>query len=153
MGPVPTEINFGDYRAVAGVKMPFTWTTTQTYMQSTIKLRVENYVGDFGDEPASKVIETTLGRALFNEALPETFPYQNTEVKKGKLGEIVNELAERYSKVEVAATLDKLKELGFHWATRSGVSISFADVDVLDVAKKEAKLAEAEAAEIGRAHV
>ena len=39
VGPVPTEIAYGDYRAVAGIKMPFTWTTTQTYMQSTIKLR------------------------------------------------------------------------------------------------------------------
>ncbi len=37
-GHVPTQIDFGDYRDVAGVKMPFTWTTSQTYMQSTIKL-------------------------------------------------------------------------------------------------------------------
>ena len=38
VGPVPTEINYGDYRAVAGVKMPFTWTVSQTYMQMTITL-------------------------------------------------------------------------------------------------------------------
>jgi len=38
VGPVPTEINYGDYRGVAGVKMPFTWTVSQTYMQMTIKL-------------------------------------------------------------------------------------------------------------------
>ncbi len=38
VGPVPTEINYGDYRDVAGVKMPFTWTVSQTYMQMTIKL-------------------------------------------------------------------------------------------------------------------
>jgi photosynthetic reaction center cytochrome c subunit len=38
VGPVPTEINFDDYRDVAGVKMPFTWTVSQTYMQMTIKL-------------------------------------------------------------------------------------------------------------------
>jgi hypothetical protein len=38
VGPVPTEINYGDYRTVAGVKMPFTWTVSQTYMQMTIKL-------------------------------------------------------------------------------------------------------------------
>jgi hypothetical protein len=38
VGPVPTEINYGDYRAVAGIQMPFTWTATQTYMQMTIKL-------------------------------------------------------------------------------------------------------------------
>lgn len=39
VGPVPTEINYGDYRTVAGIQMPFTWTATQTYMQMTIKLR------------------------------------------------------------------------------------------------------------------
>ena len=38
VGPVPTEINYADYRDVAGVKMPFTWTASQTYMQLTIKL-------------------------------------------------------------------------------------------------------------------
>ena len=38
VGPVPTEINYGDYRDVAGVKMPFTWTVSQTYMQMTITL-------------------------------------------------------------------------------------------------------------------
>ena len=38
VGPVPTEVNYGDYRTVAGVKMPFTWTVSQTYMQMTIKL-------------------------------------------------------------------------------------------------------------------
>jgi len=39
VGPVPSEINYGDYRTVAGIQMPFTWTATQTYMQMTITLR------------------------------------------------------------------------------------------------------------------
>ena len=38
VGPVPTEINFDDYKDVNGVKMPFTWVASQTYMQMTIKL-------------------------------------------------------------------------------------------------------------------
>jgi photosynthetic reaction center cytochrome c subunit len=38
VGPVPTEINYDDYRDVAGVKMPFAWTVSQTYMQMMIKL-------------------------------------------------------------------------------------------------------------------
>lgn len=38
LGPVPTQIDYDDYRDVAGVKMPFTWTVSQTYMQMTIKL-------------------------------------------------------------------------------------------------------------------
>src|SRR5205085_4086826 len=41
---------------------------------------------------------------------------------------IVNDLAERYTKVEVAASLDALKDTGFHWATHSGVTVSIEDV-------------------------
>jgi hypothetical protein len=42
VGPVPTEINYDNYRDVAGVKMPFTWTVSQTYMQMTIRLSAIN---------------------------------------------------------------------------------------------------------------
>ncbi|HEX5016717.1 MAG TPA: DNA-directed RNA polymerase subunit beta', partial [Actinomycetes bacterium] len=73
-------------------------------------------------------IDTTLGRALFNEALPVDYPYVNYRVDKKRLSGIVNDLAERYPKVTVAATLDALKSTGFHWATRSGVTISIEDV-------------------------
>ena len=111
-------------------------------LQSKVKIRLDNVVEEFGGEGATRTVETTFGRALFNEALPAAYPYVNEEVKKGKLGEIVNELAERFTKVEVAKTLDALKEKGFHWATRSGVSISFADV--VAPAAKAALLAEAE---------
>jgi len=74
------------------------------------------------------LFETTLGRALFNELLPVDFPYVNTVVDKKKLGQIVNELAETYPKVDVAESLDALKAAGFKWATRSGVSIAISDV-------------------------
>ena len=77
-------------------------------------------------EPA--VLETTLGRALFNEALPPDYAFVNTEVDKKVLSSIVNDLAERYPKVQVAASLDALKEAGFHWATRSGTTVSISDV-------------------------
>jgi DNA-directed RNA polymerase subunit beta' len=73
-------------------------------------------------------IETTLGRSLFNETLPEDYPFVDREISKRELGGIVNDLAERYPKVQVAATLDALKETGFRWATRSGVTISIEDV-------------------------
>jgi DNA-directed RNA polymerase subunit beta' len=71
---------------------------------------------------------TTLGRALFNEALPSDYAFVNHEVSKRQLGTIVNDLAERYTKVDVAASLDALKDTGFYWATRSGVTISIEDV-------------------------
>jgi DNA-directed RNA polymerase subunit beta' len=99
-------------------------------LQSTITLRLTGVVppADSEIEGDSYLLETTLGRALFNEALPTDYPFVNYEVGKKALGAIVNDLAERYTKVEVASSLDALKDAGFHWATRSGVTVSIDDV-------------------------
>ena len=104
-------------------------------LQSKIRLRFDEiyppvgYETPEGWEPGqSLTLETTLGRAIFNEALPYNYAYVNGEVGKKQLGVIVNDLAERYTKVEVAAALDALKDTGFYWATRSGVTISIEDV-------------------------
>ena len=80
-------------------------------------------------------LRTTLGRALFNELLPEDYPFVDYSVGKKQLSEIVNDLAERYPKVIVAATLDNLKAAGFYWATRSGVTVAISDI-VVPEAKK-----------------
>ena len=76
----------------------------------------------------AQILETTLGRTLFNEALPMDYPFVNEPVDKKRLSTIVNDLAERYTKVQVAASLDALKEAGFHWATRSGTTVAITDV-------------------------
>jgi DNA-directed RNA polymerase subunit beta' len=92
------------------------------------------------------VVETTLGRVLFNETLPPTYDFINYEVRKGQLSAIVNDLAERFPKVQLAATLDALKTAGFHWATWSGVTIGIEDVvvpprkrEILERYEKEAE--------------
>ena len=104
-------------------------------LQARAKIRIENTEPPHGwpvpegweaGQPFTLI--TTLGRALFNEALPADYPFVNHQVDKKLLGATVNRLAERYSKVEVAETHDQLKALGFRWATRSGVTISFSDV-------------------------
>ncbi|MGL4173147.1 MAG: DNA-directed RNA polymerase subunit beta' [Actinomycetota bacterium] len=81
-----------------------------------------------GAAGASTTVETTLGRGLFNETLPQDYPFVNDAVDRKRLSLIVNDLAERYPRVQVAATLDALKEAGFHWGTRSGTTVSIADV-------------------------
>ena len=90
-------------------------------LQAKIKIRL-NVNGELETK------ETTLGRALFNEVLPETFPFVDYEVTKKGLGAIVDNLAESYPKVVVAKVLDDLKELGFRWATRAGATIGIVDV-------------------------
>ncbi len=103
-------------------------------LQAPITIRLANVVPPRdktpeGWESGDRItLQTTLGRALFNEALPEDYPFVDKAVDKKELSTIVNDLAERYPKVQVAATLDALKAAGFHWATRSGVTISIEDV-------------------------
>ncbi|WP_121253416.1 DNA-directed RNA polymerase subunit beta' [Nocardioides ferulae] len=104
-------------------------------MQSKIRIRLDSIVSPVGValpegwvEGQPVTLETTLGRTLFNDTLPADYPFVNYEVGKKQLGAIVNDLAERYTKVEVAASLDALKDTGFHWATRSGVTVSIDDV-------------------------
>ena len=104
-------------------------------LRARVKLRFPEVVPPAGwaepegwepGQPA--VVETSLGRALFNETLPVDYAFVDTTVDKKVLSAIVNDLAERYPKVQVAATLDALKEAGFHWATRSGTTVAISDV-------------------------
>jgi DNA-directed RNA polymerase beta' subunit len=87
-------------------------------LQSPIRLRFRG-----------EIRETTLGIALFNNALPEDFRYVSEQVGKKQIGQIVTELVDSHSRTEVAQTLDRIKDAGFHWATRSGVSMSIADAN------------------------
>ena len=66
-----------------------------------------------GDE---LILETSLGRAIFNELLPTDYPFVNEVVGKKQLGNIVNTLTQRYPNVLVADCLDALKSAGFHWS-------------------------------------
>ncbi|MEN0085393.1 MAG: DNA-directed RNA polymerase subunit beta', partial [Leifsonia sp.] len=102
------------------------------HLNAKVKIRLDNYVpsdaADTGTEPTTAIVETTLGRALFNEALPADYPYVEAVADKGTISSIVNALAERYPKVEVAAALDRIKDAGFYWGTRSGVTVSLSDI-------------------------
>ena len=103
-------------------------------LNAKVKIRLEGLHFAEGDEPEGFVqgkpflMETTLGRALFNEALPVDYPFFNQQAGKGQISAIVNDLAERYPKTEVAATLDRIKDAGFRWATRSGVTVALSDI-------------------------
>ncbi len=104
------------------------------HLNSVVKIRLEGLHFAEGQAPEGFeqgkpfLIETTLGRALFNEALPVDYPYVEAVADKGRLSTLVNDLAERYPKTEVAATLDRVKDAGFYWATRSGVTVALSDI-------------------------
>ncbi|MFC2548182.1 MAG: DNA-directed RNA polymerase subunit beta', partial [Corynebacterium matruchotii] len=136
-------------------------------LQAKIKVRISHlrppadieaeHFPDGWEQGQTWLAETTLGRILFNELLPWNYPYlEGVMVRKGggtdkiMLGDVINDLAAKYPMITVAQTMDKMKDAGFYWATRSGVTIAMSDVLVLDNKEEMLESYEAEAQEIER---
>nr|WP_231375962.1 DNA-directed RNA polymerase subunit beta' [Corynebacterium aquatimens] len=122
-------------RGVLGLQAPIK--VRISHLRPTVEIEAEQFPdGWTKGEPWT--IDTTLGRILFNELLPFNFSYQEgAMVRKGGgsgkvlLGDIIAAMVEKYPMITVAQTMDKLKDAGFYWATRSGITISMSDVLVL----------------------
>ncbi|MBS3956667.1 MAG: DNA-directed RNA polymerase subunit beta' [Clostridiales bacterium] len=119
-------------------------------LQAKIRVRltestvVELDDGSHVDRAAGERIETTVGRIIFNKSLPADFPFINHEIDKKGVSSIVEECAIRYSTNQMQVTLDELKRLGFHYATRAGLTVSVYDAkipeskdEILAAAQKE----------------
>lgn len=123
----------------------------------------------FTEEQNKKLLITTVGKIIFNEIIPEKFPYineptkYNLEVatpdkyfidanvdvgeeikkrelvppfKKGILGDIIAEVFKRYKISETSRMLDRMKDLGFHYSTKAGMTVSISDIVVLPEKEK-----------------
>jgi len=77
---------------------------------------------------AKDLTETTVGRVLFNQALPEGMPFVNKVVDKRYLSGMVKDCFKRFGQDKTILLLDRLKELGFDEATRAGLSIGINDL-------------------------
>lgn len=79
---------------------------------------------------SGKPFETTVGRLLFNAILPAEFPYINDEVTSKKIIGIVDNLISDFGVNAVAPVLDRIKNFGYKYATRSGVTWGIDNVVV-----------------------
>lgn len=77
---------------------------------------------------SNNLAETSVGRLIFNEALPENMPYINKVMDKRELRKLVAELIDDYGFEEVGKILDKIKRMGFKYATDSGISWGMDDL-------------------------
>ncbi|MEA2715566.1 MAG: DNA-directed polymerase subunit beta [Candidatus Parcubacteria bacterium] len=91
------------------------------------------------------IFETTVGRLLFNNVLPEDFPYINTEVGRKRLGIIVDDMINVRGAEHIASILDRIKTFGFSYATYSGTTWGIDDImvppskgEIVSRAKKQA---------------
>jgi DNA-directed RNA polymerase subunit beta' len=118
-------------------------------LQDPIVVRLAE--GKLADLDGDRKVETTVGRLLFNEALPDDFPFINETLQSRELTSLVARVADRYDQTETAEVLNNLKTLGFHWASRAGVTVSIQDVlkpprkqQILDEFEKRAEKVESQ---------
>ena len=102
-------------------------------LHTWIKVKVNN-----------EFIVTTVGRIIFNQILPRQIGYQNISYDKGKLNDLAMLCYEAVGQWETAIILDYIKEIGFRYATKAGVTFSFGDIivpkkkeQILEAAEKE----------------
>ncbi|MGI5826054.1 MAG: DNA-directed RNA polymerase subunit beta' [Patescibacteria group bacterium] len=98
--------------------------------------------------PTGELIETSVGRILFNEALPDKLKFVNIGVQQGTIKSLFTRAMKECSHEEVVALIDNLKNLGFRAGTVSGLSLSITDCEISPEKDKIIAAAEKKVAEI-----
>jgi DNA-directed RNA polymerase subunit beta' len=79
-----------------------------------------------------QTVETSLGRVLFNEIFPEDFAFQDETMTKKRLQKVMAAVYAKYGQEKTAEIADDLKDLGFHYATKSGLSMGMGDFEPIE---------------------
>ncbi len=110
------------------------------YQDKLINLHAKiNIRRNFDDK--NKIIETTVGRIIFNEAIPQDLGFVDREknifdyeidflVDKKLLCKIIERCIHKYGSTETAVVLDKIKELGYKFSTRGALTVSVSDMEI-----------------------
>jgi len=116
----------------------------QVKVPTKIKLLAETWYDENGermDYPEERVIDTTVGRTIFNMSLPSEVQFMNWTLVKGDVKDLITEIYEYCDNDTTTQAADKIKDLGFEFATKSGYSIAVGDLQIPP--EKEEIIAEA----------
>ncbi len=114
-----------------------TYEALRAYRAGKVELRQKISVRINGE-----ILETTIGRIMFNEVLPEEFDYINESITSGKIKEVFSRAYDSYGSDTVVKMVDDIKDLGFYGGTVSGISFGIFDAKILP--NKNEMLAEAD---------
>lgn len=95
------------------------------YQCGEVELHAKVKVGINGEQ-----IETTPGRVVFNKVLPEDHPFINCEINKKEIARIVEDFCDHFDLNKLRDTLDKIKTLGFNYATKAGLTMAVEDITI-----------------------
>ncbi len=124
----------GDGRAFADIdEVDLAYQLSQVDIHSEIKLRVKTWYSDDGTrlaEAETRIIETTVGRVLFNRVLPENLQFVNEKLEKGGVKDLIAEVYELCGQEVTTNVADEIKRIGFEYAMRSGTTLSVSDITI-----------------------
>ncbi|MCM8832459.1 MAG: DNA-directed RNA polymerase subunit beta' [Candidatus Omnitrophica bacterium] len=92
----------------------------------------------------NKKVETTVGRIIFNQILPENIEFVNEKMDRKQVVKLVSQIFEKYGAKKTAEVLDKMKDLGFKYSTLAGITISVEDLKIPKEKKELVQKAEKE---------
>jgi DNA-directed RNA polymerase subunit beta' len=98
----------------------------RVHLNAMIKIRAKDF--NESGELVNKIIETTVGRVLFNQVVPDNAGFVNEVLTKKSLRDIIGEILKVTSVPETAEFLDKIKDMGFSFAFKGGLSFSLGDI-------------------------
>ncbi len=100
-------------------------------LHDKIKVRIPHQsCRDERGESKQSVVETTVGRCIFNDILPEGMPFYNMMMTQKKLSRVISDCFKFAGSVETVELLDRIKDMGFRYATLSGMSFGLTDLKV-----------------------
>ena len=106
-------------------------------LQAKIKVKIhkqKNVVDQDGNckDHKAGIIETTVGRCIFNDILPKSHdgPFYNMVMSKGKLSKVISDCFQFAGSAETVGLLDRIKDLGFRYATLAGLSFGLTDLKI-----------------------
>ena len=102
-------------------------------VHSRIKVRVKTWYAENGDrlaEPETRLVETTVGRVIFNRILPEDVQFVNDVLDKGGIKDLIAVVYEICGQEVTTEVADRIKDIGFEYAMRSGATLAVADITV-----------------------
>jgi DNA-directed RNA polymerase subunit beta' len=105
----------------------------QVDIHSKIKLHIQTWYDEQNNrlpEEETRLIDTTVGRVIFNRILPEKLRFVNRQLEKGGVKDLIAEVYEIYGQDVTTETADEIKRIGFEYAMRSGTTIAVSDISV-----------------------
>ena len=131
---VDGRVHRGDGRAFSDMdEVEMAYGLGQVGVHTRIKMLAESWYDDQGGrlaQPETRMIETTVGRVLFNRILPEPLRFVNRVLDKASMQVLVGEVYHLLGEEGTPAVVDAIKDIGFAYATRSGTTIAVSDITV-----------------------